>query len=215
MTAAALPYLLAVGASGLQLNAQREQANERRKILNAQLDRSDQATRRATELVQQEAQNYSPVARAAAMQSQEQAAYDQSAKDLQLGAGGAAIDTAGGQGNVSADFLKAQADKAISEGDRLSSVAREVAKTRAPSLLMQTEGQRRANMAGTLQNLFGTNRNMASAAQQDADSVEEPMYGQLAGLAGQFGSQYAMGQHLKTKYPGAYSGAGAGISFGG
>lgn len=189
MTAAALPLILAAGGTALQLNAQREAAQERRRLLNRQMDETERATDRATELVQKEAQNFAPEERAKALAAQEQEALTRAQADL-AGAGGNVIDTAGSAGNVSADFLKAQADRQISEGNRLTSVAREVAKTRAPGLLMTTEGQRRANLAGNLQNTFGTARNMANAAGIDAQNVQEPAYGQIAGLVGQVAGSY-------------------------
>lgn len=189
MTAAALPYIIAAGSTALQLNAQSEAASERRRILNQQLDANDRATKKASDLVLKEAENFAPDARKQAMQDAEQKAYEQSQADL-AGAGGAIIDTAGSGGNVSADFVKASADRAVSEGNRLTAVAREAAKTRAPSLLGQTEAQRRANLAGELQSSASTNRNLASAAQADIGSVQEPAYGQIGSLIGSLGSSY-------------------------
>lgn len=201
MAAAALPYILLGGTTLLQLNAQQEAADQKRRILNNQMTQNEKATDRAISLVQQEGLNFSPEARQQALAAQEQATYDQAAKDLKLGAGGGAIDTAGGQSNVSAGYVKALADKELGETSRLSQVAREQAKVRAPIQLGQTDSLRRADMASNLQNIFGSAGNMNRAAGLDAQSVEEPLYGSIAGALGNVGSQYLQSEYLDTKYP--------------
>lgn len=212
MAAAALPYILLGGTTLLQLNAQQEAADQKRRILNNQMTQNEKATDRAISLVQQEGLNFSPEARQQALAAQEQATYDQAAKDLKLGAGGGAIDTAGGQSNVSAGYVKALADKELGETSRLSQVAREQAKVRAPIQLGQTDSLRRADMASNLQNIFGGARNMSGAAGLDAQAVEEPAYGAIAGALGNIGAQYLAGAANAPKMKPA---AGAGVVAGG
>lgn len=212
MAAAALPYILLGGTTLLQMNAQQEAADKQRRILNNQMTQNEKATDRAISLVQQEGQNFSPEARQQALAAQEQATYDQAAKDLKLGAGGSTIDTAGGQGNVSAGYIKALADKELGETSRLAQVAREQAKVRAPALVGQTDSLRRADLAGNLQNIFGGARNMNGAASLDAQAVEEPAYGAIAGALGNIGAQYLAGAANAPKMKPA---AGAGVVAGG
>lgn len=197
--AAAAPYIIAAVGSGLAYKANQDAADERRTTLNRALEANEQATDKATNLVDQEAQQYAPKARQQALTDQEQQAFERSQKDLATGAGGGMIGTAGGNGNVSADFLKTKADRQISEGNELTAIAREVAKTRAPSLLLTKEGQSRANLAGNLQNTFGAARNAASAAGQDAAGIEPAAYGQIAQAVGNIGSSYMSNRPAKAK----------------
>lgn len=189
MTVAALPYLMAAGGTAMQLRAQSDAASERRQILNQQMDRTEAANRKAADLVQQEAENYSPDARREALTQQEQKALAQSQADL-AGAGANVIDTAGGGGNVSADFLKTQADRQISEGTRLVGLAREAAKVRAPSLQGEADSRRRADLAGRLQDNYGANARMAEAAKSDAAAVQPGAYGSIGQMIGNMGAVY-------------------------
>lgn len=208
MGAAAIPYVIAAVGAASSISAQRSQAKQQRRILNASLDRSENATRKATALVDREGQNFAPDARRAALEQQEQVALNQSKADL-AGAGANVIDTAGGGGNVSADFVKTQADRQISEGQRLTSLAKESAKTRAPSLLGESDAQRRANLAGELQNSFSSNRNQSAAAGLDAGAVQQPAYGQIGSLLSSLGSAYVAGN---SGSPSVFGGQNPGFS---
>lgn len=194
--AAALPYALMAGGTLMSMKAQQQQADDKRNTLNQQLERDDQAAHKSSELVLNEGGYYEPAARKQAMADQEGLAYDSSVADLKAGANGgdpAAVQTSGDAGAVSDDFVKAKADRAVTEGSRLTGIAREIAKTRAPSMLLGSEGQRGANLASNLQTLFGSNNNMARATQNDADTIEEPAYGGLGKIASSIGSAMAMG----------------------
>jgi hypothetical protein len=70
----------------------------------------------------------------AALEGQQQATFDQAQKDL--GTAPTIIEGAGDGGNVSSDYLNAKADTALTEGNRLTAIARELSKTRAPGQLM-------------------------------------------------------------------------------
>lgn len=203
-----LPLLaLTAGGTVLQSQAAQEQADQKRQVLNRQLTRDDQTTDKAIDLTQQEAQKYAPAARLAAMQGQEGQIFDQSQKDI--GAGGALVDTAGDNGNVSEDFLKAKADRAVTEGNRLTDIAREAAKTRAPTALEGEEGLSKADLAGSLQSLFGTNRNLAGATENDAAGVQEPGYGLIGKLGSSIGTAL-LARNLAAKPVGAGGTGGAG-----
>lgn len=211
--ATALPYIAMAVGTGLSMKANSDAASERRNIINSQLEGTQRATEKAAALVDKESQQYDPNARKQALTDQEQQAFERSQKDLQFGAGGGSlIDTAGGGGNVSGDFLKAKADRQVTEGNNLTALAREVAKTRAPSLLLTKEGQSRANLAGNLQNTFGAARNMANAAGQDASMVQPAAYGQIAQAVGNMGAMYMSGGTGGTKAGGTKAGGGTRVS---
>lgn len=193
MAAAAIPLALSVGGALMQNSAKQDQLSQKRSIMNRQLERDDQATNRALDLTGQEGQRYNVDARTQALADQEQKTFDQTQSDIQ-GAGGGAVKTAGDAGNVSSDFLTTKAQRAVDEGTRLTSLAREAAKTRAPGMLGTTDAQSKGNLAGTLQNLWSTNNNLSRATQLDADNVEEGASGGLGALASAVGGGLAAGQ---------------------
>lgn len=212
---------LMLAGTAMQMQAAKEQRDDRRSMLNRQLERDDAATTKAIDLVQDESGQYTVPNRQQAMQEQEQKTYDQIQADME-GAGGANVNTASDAGAVSEDFIKSKAARAVDEGNRLTAVAREAAKSRAPGQLMSEDAMRRAGMAGNLQNLWGTNKNMGRATGIDAEGVQAPAYGALGALASAAGQGMALG---KTKYSGSSSNPfaanyenqmdrGAGINFG-
>ena len=149
-----------------------------------------------------------------ALQQQEQSAIAQALRDVggssEQGAGAAIIDTAGGEGAVSGDFIRAKADRAVQEGDRLTAVARELAKVRAPGNLVNEEGLRRADLTERIGSSGATNRAHAQAASLDAENVEAPFWGQLGKMAAQAGAMWAGGAGGgATSSPYALSGSGA------
>lgn len=186
LQANAVPLGLAAGGSLLQMVGQREAADDRRAILNRQMARDSEATDKAIDLTQQEAQRFDPQARQQALAEQEAKTFDQTQADLRGGAG--LVQTAGDPGNVSQDFLATKAQRAIDEGTRLTSIAREAAKVRAPSQVASDDALSRAGLAGNLQNLWGTNKNMGNAASLAASSVEEPAYAGLGSIASAIGT---------------------------
>jgi len=194
-----IPMVIALAGTAAQMSAQADERDERRKTLNNQLERDETATKKSIDLVQKEGQNYGMDERLAAMKAQEEQGFGQTQADMQ-GAGGATVNTAGDAGNVSEDFIKGKAERAVTEGTRLTSIAREAAKTRAPGSLMNEDALRRAGMAGGLQSLWGTTSNMARATGNDAAAVQAPAYGALGSIASSIAP--AMG-----------SGAGSGVSW--
>lgn len=173
---------IAAGGTALQMSAQQDAADERRATLNRQLERDDQSQNKAIDLVQKEGQNYGMDERLKAMKGQEDQTYAQTQADMQ-GAGGSLVNTSADAGNVSEDFVRGKAERAVTEGSRLTSIAREAAKARAPSSMMSEDALRRAGMAGSLQNTWGANTNMARATGIDAQNVQEPGYGALGAIA--------------------------------
>ena len=176
--------------TGASIYGQQQQADDRREILNNQFEKTKQAEQASAKMVNKEGQAYQGDTRAAALGAQQQATLAQSQKDL--GSAPTIIDGAGDAGAVSNDYLTAKADRALSEGTRLSAIAQEMAKTRGVGQLQQSEGLRRGDLAGSLQDLWQTNRNQTLAAQSDAESVQEPWWGQVGKIAAAAGSAYGM-----------------------
>lgn len=213
-----LSIALAVGGKLMEMQASQEQADERRRTINQQLERDDKATQKAIQIVQKEGGNYTTPNRQDELVKQQDKTYQQIDADMQ-GAGGASVNTASDAGNVSEDFLKTKAARAVDEGTRLTSIAREAAKSRAPGQLMTNDALSRAGMAGNLQNIWGTNSNMANATGIDAQGIEAPAYGSLGSIASAIGTGAAMKAFGKpTKLPGTiFSGSPApagGIAWG-
>jgi hypothetical protein len=209
MAAAAIPYIIMAVGTAAKLASDRNASKEKRSILNKAMERNNEAQQKANAQLVDEASNYSGEKRNAAIQAQQDATYAQSLKDIgmdQAGAGGANIDTAGSEGNVSGDFLKAKADRTISEGNRITDVARELAKVRAPGQQSLTDNMRLADVQGTINSSASTTRNLARAAELDAQNVQPSWWGKLGGLAAQAAAIYASG--------GAGAGAGAGAAGG-
>lgn len=180
--------LMAAG-TGAQMIGARQQQKQQRNILNRAMDDTARTQRQATTQVMDEAKKFTPESRMQAMQDAEQANYSQAQTDV---GGGAAANIPTASGNVSADYIKAQADRALSEGNRLTSIAREAAKVRAPGSMQNAEALRRANLTGDLASRWATNRNMSAAAQQDAASVDAPWYSDLGKIASAVGSAALM-----------------------
>lgn len=204
MTAAAIPYVIAAVGTYAQMQSTEDAADERRSILNNQLTRDEEAAKKSSALVLDESGKFAPQQRKEELAANEEKVFGQQQKDLQAGAGGGdigAVQTSGDAGNVSDDFLRAKADRAVTEGTRLTSIARELAKTRAPGQLQIDEGYSRGNLAGELQNLQGTNQNFARAAGNDAGNVQEGGLGSFGKIASTIGAAYANNSINGMKYP--------------
>lgn len=195
----------------LQMAGQEAKQREQRRILNRAMEDTKRTQEQGARMLLDEAGKFAPGTRQQSMADQEAQTYAQTAQDLGgvlSPNGGAIIDTAGSAGNVSQDFARASADKALSEGTRLMSVAREAAKVRAPGQVLTREGQGVADLTGRLNSMYGSNRNMANAAQLDAEQVDEPWYGKLGRLAQQAAVMYATGGAGGGSPAGGASGGG-------
>lgn len=181
------PLMIAAlaGGTALEYAGQRRAAKDRRGILNRAFEDNKRSAERATALVQGEGANFQPDARRAAFDAQEAAALEQATKDLQgaTGGQGATLNTAGDAGNVSSDFIAAKADRALAEGNRMTAIARELAKTRAPGLAQQNESMRAADTMQRVGSVWGDARARGEAAQMDAQNVQEPWWGTLGKIA--------------------------------
>lgn len=212
--AAAPALALLAGGTYLKMRGDKKAGEERRDILNRSLQRTQATSEDAARQVVAEGQQFTPDARATAMQGQENAAFQRAQSDLAAGgAGGDVVDTAGGAGANSAAFVKAKADKAVSEGNRITEIAREMARTHGTSDLLNAEGLRRADLSGRLGSAAASSRNMAQADQLDAQNVDTPLYGKLGGLAQMAGAAWLAGG-AGAGAGGAASGSGATVGAG-
>lgn len=187
-----LPYIIQAAGTAATLHGQNKAAQERRDILNQQVARNTQATDKAIGMTMDQATRYAAPARTDALAQNEQKSYDQTQADIQ-GAGGAAIPVAASAGNVSGDFLKLKAAKAVEEGQRLTAMAREAAKARAPGMLGLDDSISMADTMGNVRSLMGTTRNMANANTLDAQAVQDPAYAGLGKIATAVGTGMAAG----------------------
>lgn len=201
--------IMAAAGAAASIAAQQKADKERRGILNRQLERTDEATDKSTEIVEEQGKKFSQQARVEGLQEQEKKGYEQTQADLQ-GAGGAMVNPAAGAGAVSDDFLKAKAQKAVDEGTRMTTIAREAAKARAPGALGQKDALSMAGMAGDLQNLWGRTKNLGQATGLDAQNVTEPVYGSLGKIATAIGGKMQGGQGTSGVPPNPYASSGIG-----
>lgn len=183
----ALPYI--IGGTALQMQGQREQRKDRSRILGQAMNDADQAQESAIQQVTSEADMLAPQRRMEDMRAAEDATYDRTMQDV----GGITLQPSQAAGAVSPAFEQLSARRAGEEGARMSALARELAKLRAPGQV-QTEGSmRRGAMSEALSSMFSSQRNRSRAAQMDAESVDMPGYGQLGQLISMAGSAYLAG----------------------
>lgn len=193
--AAAAPYIaMAVGAA-VKNQAEKQQADQQRSQYNAALARTDATQKKSNTMVEGEADKLSPIARAAAMSMQTDqnaagAKADLAASGATDAGGNAIIDTSGDHGAVSKEFLTAKADRALSEGARLTSIAQQLAKVRAPGQLVEQEGQDRANLSEQMGSMWDTTNHLNGANTATAQGIQLPAYAALGDVAQAAGSAY-------------------------
>lgn len=197
---------LAVAGAGTAVSnaADKRAAGDRRNILNRSMDRTVETQGKATDLVLNEAGKYSPDQRLADMKAQEDANYQQAQKD---GAIPGAVPGAT-QGQARAMSL-GDADKALAEGNRMTAIARELAKVRAPGQLGAKDSARRAEMAGETGSMWSNDRAQSNAAGLDAQSVSAPWWGTLGKVAQSAGMMMA-GNAMGGAAAATATGGGAG-----
>jgi len=187
VAATALPLI--VGGTALQMQGQREQRRDRSRILNRAMDDAEQAQTMAVQTVTDEGEMLAPERRMADMQQAEDAAYERSMGDI----AGIDITPSQGAGAVSEAFEQLRARRSGEESARMSAVARELAKLRAPGMVQTDGAMRRGAMSEALGSMFNSQRARTNAAQFDADSVDMPMYGQIGQMIGGIGQMGLMG----------------------
>ena len=163
-------------------------ATQRRDKLNEALMRTDKTQTDTNNRVLGEASTLAPTTRAATMQTQADTNLAQSKSDLAAAGatdanGNAIIDTSGDNGAVSGEFLKAKADRALSEGAHLSSIAQQLAKVRAPGQVQGDEAERRADLTQSLGSEWGATTAANNATKLDAEGIQAPGYTKVGKLA--------------------------------
>lgn len=202
------PYALFAAGTAAKMKGDSDMEKEQRGILNRAMSETQKTQDKTAAAVAQEGAQYSPEQRAIDMAAQEQGAFQRAQADL---AGSEGIVESGTKGAVSGEFLKSKADSAITEGNRITAIAREMAKTRAPGEQLVKEGLRRGNLAGEIGNQWGANRRATQASQLDAQNVDMPGIGQLGQIAQMVGSVWAGGAGAETAATAPTSlGSGAG-----
>lgn len=166
--------------------AARNQARQQRGILNRAFERNDETVKEGTADTLKLAERMTPREQGNEMRMAADAAANRTMTDLR-GSGADMIDTAGGGGRVSDNFTTAKAAAQGVEGDRLSAIAQEVGKVRAPGEVMGNEARFRAALAERLGSAFRSNQQRAQASQLDAQGVERPWYGDVGQLAAMVG----------------------------
>ncbi len=179
-----LALALAAGGTGAQLLGQRQQRRERASILNRAMDQAEQTQARAIQDVTAEGRKMIPEQRLNDMRAAEDATYARTMDDL----GGISVEPSQGAGAVSPAFEQMRAQRMGEESGRMSAIARELAKLRAPGQVDTEGAMRRGSMSEALSSMFRSQRNRSNAAQMDAEAVDMPLYGELGGLAAQAGS---------------------------
>ena len=183
---------LMAGGTAAQMLAAKQQRKEQQSILNRALDVNDRSTKRGTaDTIENAQQQQGGVAQLGAVQQAQDQAAQRTMTDLQ-GAGADLIDTAGGDGVQSQAFLTAKADKALSEGNRMTAIARETAKVRAPGMVQTDSAMARGDLAERMASMQASGRARSQAAQLDSNAVETPLYGQLGQIASMVGTMGMM-----------------------
>jgi hypothetical protein len=188
------------GGTAAQMHGADKMEEEQKRILNRSMEETQKTQDQASADVAMEGANFSPEKRALDLAAQEQGAIQRAQADL---SGTEGIVQSATKGNVSADFLKGKADKAISEGNRITDVVRESAKLRAPGQQMAEESIRRGALAGDLGSKWSSAGGMSRAAMLDAEGVEMPSIGQLGQIASMVGSVWAGGMGADAGAPSA------------
>lgn len=189
--AESIPLIISALGTAASVAAEQQAQGERRDVLNQQFTKTQEAEDKNSQLVTEEGKKFAPEDREGALNTQQQQNYEQSQRDL--GSAPTIIAGAGDAGNVSSDYLDAKSSKALTEGGRLSALARELAKTRSPGQLTTAEGLRRASLAGELGSMWASSRRGTQAAEAEAKTVETPWWGTAGKLASAGASAYGAG----------------------
>lgn len=185
-----VPYVLAAVSAAAQYKGAEEERDDRRSILNRSLEQTQDATDKAADALTKEGDKFNPAQRAEAMQAAEAAALAQAQSDA---ANSGIVNTAGDAGRTSSTFQAAKDAASSAEGNRISALAQEIARTRAPGQLLQEEGLRRGALAGEIASTLGSASNLAKAAGLDAQNVGPSGWSTGGALVGAAGQAYGAG----------------------
>lgn len=186
---------LMAGGTAAQAIGSRHQAKEQRTILNRAFEKTDRNTKQGTADVLNQGAAETGTAQAADMGAAADAIAARTSADLK-GAGADLIGAAGDNGAQSQAFLTAKADRALTEGNRQTAIARELAKVRSTADVQTNNAMSRGSLMERLASQGNTNRADTQAATLDAQSVKAPLIsdlGKIASMAGMAGGLGGMG----------------------
>jgi hypothetical protein len=213
---------LMAGGTAAQAVGANQQAKQQRGILNRAFDKTQKVTQQGNADVLGQGAKETGAAQMADMGAAEDAIAARTGADLK-GAGADLITAAGDNGAQSQAFLTAKADRALTEGNRQTAIARELAKVRSTGEVQTNNAMSRGSLMERLASQGNTNRAQTQAATLDAQSVQAPLIsdlGKIASMAGMAGGMAGLGApvggaELATTDIGigaASAGAGGGMS---
>lgn len=190
--AAYAPYILMAAGTAAKMSGDEKMERERRRILNRSLQRSSETTDKTAQEVAKEGEQYNPATRALDMQAAQEGAFQRAQADVR-GAGGDIVQTASDGGNNSSEFVKAKADRTVSEGNRITDIAREMARTRSTGDVLTSEGLRRADLASRVNSDWNSSNARSRADQLDSQNVATPALSEIGTMAQMVGAAWAGG----------------------
>ena len=183
------------GGTAAQAVGANQQAKQQRGILNRAFDRTQKSTQQGNADVLGQGAKETGAAQAADMGTAADAIAARTGADLK-GAGADLIGAAGDNGAQSQAFLSAKADRALTEGNRQTAIARELAKVRSTGEVQTNNAMDRGSLMERLASQGNTNRAQTQAATLDAQSVQAPLIsdlGKIASMAGMAGMAGGLG----------------------
>jgi hypothetical protein len=180
---------LMAGGTAAQAVGATQQAKQQRGILNRAFDKTQKVTQQGNADVLGQGAKETGAAQMADMGAAEDAIAARTGADLK-GAGADLITAAGDNGAQSQAFLTAKADRALTEGNRQTAIARELAKVRSTGEVQTNNAMSRGSLMEELASRGNTNRAQTQAATLDAQSVQAPLIsdlGKIASMAGMAG----------------------------
>lgn len=177
---------LMAGGTGAQIIGAKQQQREQRNILNRAFDKTQKVAQQGNADVLGQGAKETGAAQMADMGTAADAIEARTGADLK-GAGADLIDAAGDKGAQSQAFLTAKADRALTEGNRQTAIARELAKVRSTGEVQTNNAISRGGLMEELASRGNTNRAQTQAATLDAQSVQAPWYSDLGKIASMVG----------------------------
>ncbi len=180
---------LMAGGTAAQAVGANQQAKQQRGILNRAFDKTQKVTQQGNADVLGQGAKETGAAQMADMGTAADAIAARTGADLK-GASADLIGAAGDNGAQSQAFLTAKADRALTEGNRQTAIARELAKVRSTGEVQTNNAMDRGSLMERLASQGNTNRAQTQAATLDAQSVQAPLIsdlGKIASMAGMAG----------------------------
>lgn len=183
---------LMAGGTAAQAIGANQQAGQQRAIINRAFDKTQKVTQQGAADVLGQGAKETGAAQMADMGAAADTIATRTGADLK-GAGADLIGAAGEHGAQSQAFLAAKADRALTEGNRQTAIARELAKVRSTGDVQGNNAMSRGSLMEELASRGNTNRADTQAATLDAQSVQAPLISDLGKIASMAGMAGGMG----------------------